>query len=1131
VKTLHLSSEYPPAKVYGLGRFVHGLARAQAAQGDEVFVLTNSTGGAEDDIVKEGVRLHRIAFPNPPRPADGQGEVLQFNHGLISRFLDRRSVFESVDVVVSHDWLTAIAAREIARELKKPLVVTFHDEAVGKHFGLLDREARFVRDLEALTAHDATRVIANSRFVAEQLVRHYGVPASRVDAIHGGIDPALLTVSDEKRIADFRSIVAEPDDVLVAYVGRLDQEKGLPVLAEAMTGAFDRCPKLKLAIAGTGKEEGALRAALGARARFLGYVKGESLAYLYRSADIVVVPSLYEPFGLVALEAMVAGAAVVVAGSGGLREIVRDEEDGVVVAPGDAQALSDAIVRLGEDRELRAKLSTNARQRALTEFSWSEIARRTTPVYEAAIREQRSACEVTPELPEPPRVSLIVASENGKGIAGRTHYRSLEILDATDGVDRALSRASGDYVCVLADETLVPSGSESWLTGLVWLLETIPGAATAAPQLVRRDGKTLPVVSAPRRAGWSQLACLLARRRLFEEAAGPFEEQDGRPATREVRSWLTRVAERGNGHWLHPARILDVAGESLPATIAVVAYGQLGYTREALESVVAHAPPPYELVLVDNGSRDGVRDYFHALRDRVEGLIAVQVIENAENLGYPRAANQAIRAARGKHVVLLNNDARVKPGWLGPLLESANEEGVGAVTAKILNEDGTVQNAGGILHHPDGSFTIPHQGEDRLAPVVAERREVENVAGPCLLITRKLIEEVGMFDEAYSPAYFEDSDLCLRAREKRLKLLYEARSEVIHRGKATADAVAREGRVDLWGKFEANKKRFHERWREQLERDEDARRRAADAAKLPRKRILLCANKDPISTAAYCERALRSQHDVVTAGRGQEIDLRRPATVRELAGKAGALDLVLVVESDNYVPLDLEDAPCPTAWWAIDNHLNANPGGWHFELARRFDRVFCAQRDFVPAFRAQGAEACWLPLACDPDVHCQPAHERDLDVVFVGHVRPFHRRRRTLLDRLKRRFRVEERHGVYLEDMATLFARAKIVFNCSLAGDLNMRVFEGLASGALVVTDRIANGLETLFADGAHLLLYDDGSLEDIVARAVSDRTLQEVIGRRAQKLAVRHHTYAHRMRELVSLASLVRPKRKALAK
>ncbi|MBI3725143.1 glycosyltransferase family 4 protein, partial [bacterium] len=230
MRILHLSSEYPPAQIYGLGRFVHGLARAQAALGHEVFVLTNSDGGSQDQIVLDGVSVHRIAFPNPPRPADAHGEVLQFNYCLVARFLERREVFKNVELVVSHDWLTALAAREIASELGIPLVVTFHDEVIGKNFGVLRPDDVFARNLEALTAHDAAGVIANSRFMARQVIRHYGVSAARVVPVPGGIDPALFEIGAEHRARDFRSVLAGPEDVLVAYVGRLDQEKGLEIL-------------------------------------------------------------------------------------------------------------------------------------------------------------------------------------------------------------------------------------------------------------------------------------------------------------------------------------------------------------------------------------------------------------------------------------------------------------------------------------------------------------------------------------------------------------------------------------------------------------------------------------------------------------------------------------------------------------------------------------------------------------------------------------------------------------------------------------------------------------------------------------------------------------------------------------
>jgi glycosyltransferase involved in cell wall biosynthesis/GT2 family glycosyltransferase len=866
-----------------------------------------------------------------------------------------------VEVVASHDWLTAIAAREIARALEAPLVVTFHDEINGKRFGRLDREALYVRDLEALTAHDATRVIANSRFLAGQIVRHYGVDQERVAAIPGGIDPGLLDLRrSESRVKDFRSVLAAPEDVLVTYVGRLDPEKGLPVLGQAARAACAGCSALRFAVAGTGPEEPALSEALaplGDRAKLLGYVKGETLSLLYRASDVVVVPSLYEPFGLVALEGMLAGASVVTSDAGGLAEIVRHGEDGLVVPAGDPAALAAALVRLSADPTLRRRLGEVARQRVRQEFAWSEIARRTERVYETAIGASRSILTTPPTTPTP---------------------------------------------------SLAPP----------------------------------------------------------------------------------------------------------PVSIVVVSWDGLSLTREAVESVLSNTHAPFELVLVDNGSRDGTLAFFHEVRDRL-GPDVVQVIKNDENRGYAIAANQAIRATRGRDIVLLNNDARVRPGWLDALLETSRSQAdVGMVTAKVLNEDLTVQSAGGILHSPDGSFTIPGQGEDRLAPTVTGRREVENAGGPCLLLTRALIEKVGAFDEAYSPAYFEDSDLCLRAREKGLKLLYEPLAEVVHKGKATANRIAREGWLDVWGSFERNKGRFHERWSSRLAADESTRRASAD--KPQRLRVLLCYGKSMTTTAAYVESALRAEHEVVTAGPGQDIDLGETATASDLVREAGHSDLLLVVEGVNYFPRELEGASCSTAFWAIDNHLHATDrDGWHFDAARAFDNVFVAQRDFIPAFRARGVEATWLPLACDPRVHVQQVPERDLDVVFVGNVLPIHRRRRVLLDRLKARFRVAEVQGAWREDMGRLHARAKVVFNCSLAGDLNMRVFEALASGALLVTDRIENGLGELFGDGEHLALYDDATLEEVVARAIEDDTLRREIGGRGQRLALKHHTYGHRMRAL----------------
>jgi len=882
VKVLHLASELAswrlPARIYGLGRFVHGLARAQAALGDEVHVLTNSHGGEEDQVEREGVRLHRIAFPNPPRPSDGHGEVLQWNHGVVARLLDRLDVLRDVDVVVGHDWLTAPAAREAALLLDRPLAVVVHDEVVGKHAGVLDGEARFARDLEALVVHDSNLVIANSEYIRRQVVRHYGVPEARVVTIHGGIDPAFERQAPLAHQDDFRRALASDGELLVAYVGRLDPEKGLGVLADAVRLVTDRAPEVRFVIAGIGRREHALRARVGDRARLLGYVRGEALVRLYRAADVVVVPSVYEPFGLVALEAMLCGAAVVVAESGGLPEIVRHGQDGLVVPAGDGVALANALLALGADAAGRRALAAAGRRRALEAFGWDVIARKTRQAYASLLGARPSVLVAPPARPAPPSVSAVVVTRDApahaeaavrallahtRGLADLTlldHGSSSPARERLSGLLEALARegrpvrwvraepaatddqalllaveaAQGERVLVLGDEVEVLPGEQGLLDGLLWLHDDA-SAATASPTLVSRaqaaSSSREPDLAEQARAGALPQVAFLARRGdlLAALARGP---GDLGVRLREVS---------GGEHWVHPARVVNAAGEArrhgpfaaavdstLPASIVLLAHDNYDLTRECLESVLAHTPPPYELVLVDNASRDGTRAFFRGLPSQLGPARPVQVLENETNLGFPTGANQGIRAARGRHVVVLNNDTRVCPGWLQALLGAAEAEPqVGAVTAKVLNLDLSIQSAGGIVHAPDGSFMIPGQGEARTAPGVNRRRRVPNAGGPCLLLTRALLERLAPdgapFDEAYSPGYFEDSDLCLRAREAGFVLLYEPGAEVLHHGKATSSLVAKEGALDVWGRFEVNKRRFHDRWAAQLARDEAER--------------------------------------------------------------------------------------------------------------------------------------------------------------------------------------------------------------------------------------------------------------------------------------------------------------------
>ena len=187
-------------------------------------------------------------------------------------------------------------------------------------------------------------------------------------------------------IRDRRSIAAEPEP-LILFVGRLVPLKGPQVLIEAMGQVAQVHPEAQLVLVGDGALRDQLRQhaqelGLAGQVRLLGYVRGKPLAALYRAADVVVVPSLYEPFGLVALEAMVSGTPVVAADAGGLAALVRDQQTGLKVPPNDPRALAGGILRLLTDHDLASGLAANARRMAMKQYSWTDVAKRTLALYQ-----------------------------------------------------------------------------------------------------------------------------------------------------------------------------------------------------------------------------------------------------------------------------------------------------------------------------------------------------------------------------------------------------------------------------------------------------------------------------------------------------------------------------------------------------------------------------------------------------------------------------------------------------------------------------------------------------------------------------------------------------------------------------
>jgi hypothetical protein len=231
------------------------------------------------------------------------------------------------------------------------------------------------------------------------------------------------------------------------------------------------------------------------------------------------------------------------------------------------------------------------------------------------------------------------------------------------------------------------------------------------------------------------------------------------------------------------------------------------------------------------------------------------------------------------------------------------------------------------------------------------------------------------------------------------------------------------------------------------------------------------------------------------------------------------VDLFLWIDpAGGYFPIGLEDCPVPTACYLIDVHL----GHWRQQAARFFDAVFIAQHDYVDRFKATVGhdQVCWLPLAAAPDVHRQLARPRTLDVGFVGNLALAHQKtaRARRLQLIAQRFTTNNFYHQYTPaEVGDVYSQSKIVFNTSIAGDVTMRIFEGTACGALVLTDSIANGLDRLFQIGQEIVVYqDDADLLDKIAYYLAHDDERERIARAGQQRTWQQHLYTHRIQQIL---------------
>lgn len=403
MKVLMLSWEYTPHIVGGLGKHVVEIVPELIADGVEVHLVVPKLGGGDfteplplpdGSAAQNGSRVYRVE----PSGADGDFFTQTWHDNIQAENFCKQLVQQEgdFDLIHNHDWLSSFAAIGIKYGYRLPLLSTIHATEMGRNRGhLYGGLQRAIHDAEWRLTYESWRIIACSHYMAWEVESYFGVPAEKVDVIPNGVDPRRFDALNGIDLSSFRRGFAAPDEPIVYYVGRMVPEKGLSVLVDSMPYVLREWPGVRFVVAGGGGYANELRAkanalGVGDNIMFPGRISDEVRDGLFKAANVAVFPSLYEPFGIVALEAMAAGTPVVVSDVGGLSEVVDLHNTGIKVHPDDPQSLAWGILHTLQNPEWSAARASNANQMVRAEYNWGRIADITTQVYRRVIDEAKS---------------------------------------------------------------------------------------------------------------------------------------------------------------------------------------------------------------------------------------------------------------------------------------------------------------------------------------------------------------------------------------------------------------------------------------------------------------------------------------------------------------------------------------------------------------------------------------------------------------------------------------------------------------------------------------------------------------------------------------------------------------------
>ncbi|MGK7943831.1 MAG: glycosyltransferase family 4 protein [Microcystaceae cyanobacterium] len=389
MKILVLSWEFPPRIVGGIARHVAELYPEIVKLGHEIHLITLAFGKAPPYERVEGIHIYRIPVPHGQNFFDWIGNMNEKMGEYGGKLLEKEGDF---DLIHAHDWLVGDAAIALKHHFKIPLVATIHATEFGRYNGLHTPTHRYIASKEGTLIYNAWRVIVCSHYMRQELQRAFHTPWDKMDVIYNGIRPEKKSQDQTFDYLGFRRNFAEDDEKIVYYVGRMSHEKGIHVLLNAAPKViWEMGGNTKFVIIGGGNTDHLKRQAwnLGIwhKCYFTGFMSDENLNKFQTVADCAVFPSLYEPFGIVALESFAARVPVVVSDTGGLPEVVQHTITGIVAQSNNPDAFGWGILEILKHPDYVQWLVDNAYQSLKVRFNWFQLAQQTVKVYKQVLQE------------------------------------------------------------------------------------------------------------------------------------------------------------------------------------------------------------------------------------------------------------------------------------------------------------------------------------------------------------------------------------------------------------------------------------------------------------------------------------------------------------------------------------------------------------------------------------------------------------------------------------------------------------------------------------------------------------------------------------------------------------------------